>query len=361
MVQLARMLALKGISVHFAVEEDMSEQRLALGWTATSVSEVSFHRFTTVIEIKQILMKLRPDAIHITQGIRANGQVALVQNELMAMRAAHYAIMESVDLRGISQFIKPLLYAKNFWRLRNSLLGIMAIGRGTDSWIRRLAPKKIKVIPFAYFLEPIDTTFTPIRPQEFHFIFVGGLIKRKRVDLLIDALSKVNQAPFHLLIVGDGPERNNLTKQAELKLPGKVSFSGVLPMEATLRTIATADCLVLPSDHDGWGAVVSEAQIRGVQAICSSKCGASETIHSSLGGSVFEAGSIQSLTKSLENLLRHGRPNSDQRNELQKWAFCLTADYGANYLINQLFQSSSEGLPTELPWRAPAQRIVRGS
>jgi hypothetical protein len=39
-------------------------------------------------------------------------------------------------------------------------------------------------------------------------------------------------------------------------LPGRVSFRGLLPISNIPGHMAAADCLVLPSSHDGWGAVV---------------------------------------------------------------------------------------------------------
>ena len=41
------------------------------------------------------------------------------------------------------------------------------------------------------------------------------------------------------------------------------------------NTIYQADNLVLPSSHDGWGAVTTEALMVGTPVICSDTCGSS--------------------------------------------------------------------------------------
>ena len=66
-------------------------------------------------------------------------------------------------------------------------------------------------------------------------------------------------------------------------------------MSEVYQFINVADCLVLPSKHDGWGTVVSEALISGVPAICSDTCGVAEVVKLSNYGGVFKSGNIEDL------------------------------------------------------------------
>lgn len=62
-------------------------------------------------------------------------------------------------------------------------------------------------------------------------IHIGRLVKWKRVDLLIDAFKIVlqNNPDSELIIIGDGPEKNNLECQAErLNLSERVNFVGAV-------------------------------------------------------------------------------------------------------------------------------------
>jgi glycosyltransferase involved in cell wall biosynthesis len=69
----------------------------------------------------------------------------------------------------------------------------------------------------------------PLLPQnDQRVIHMGRLVKWKRVDLLMDAFSKVlpHFPGAELLIVGDGPEMRNLKKQAcDLKIDSRVIFT----------------------------------------------------------------------------------------------------------------------------------------
>ena len=60
---------------------------------------------------------------------------------------------------------------------------------------------------------------------------IGRLVKWKRVDLLIEAFRKVatDYPEAELVIVGDGPELDNLRQQAnDLQLADSIRFIGAV-------------------------------------------------------------------------------------------------------------------------------------
>ena len=350
MTELARQLAVAGAEVHYVAEKALSADRRAMGWVTDEIPEVNVHIVTTTGKVRDLIDRLPKHAVHITQGVRANGLVADAQKRIIVRGLRHYPIMEQVDLRGAAGRIKLLVYALRFWALSGCIDGLLAIGEGTPAWVARLSPKSLRVSPFAYFLKGKSPHPMVCDQGVFRFIFVGSLIELKRVDLLIDALSGLCDWPFDLEIVGAGPECTRLENRAGEMLPGRVAFAGVLPMEATIARIAAADCLVLPSDHDGWGAVISEAQINGTPAICSSACGAAGTVRASGFGAVFEAGDVEGLRRCLAGMMNKGRIDKVGREELSKWAQSLTAETGARYLLEIIRSARDAARPIIPPW-----------
>jgi len=111
---------------------------------------------------------------------------------------------------------------------------------------------------------------TPPRtePAVTRFAFVGRLLGLKAVDLLLEAFAiAAAQAPMQLVVIGDGEERERLTRQSRALFPqvpddgdgAPVRFTGWLPQEMCARELVDIDCLVMPSLHDCGGAVVLEA------------------------------------------------------------------------------------------------------
>jgi glycosyltransferase involved in cell wall biosynthesis len=102
-------------------------------------------------------------------------------------------------------------------------------------------------------------------------LFSGRLASEKRVTVLLDAVraAKDDGLKLDVAIVGDGPERQRLQRQAaELTIQDQVKFIGALPFDQSLRWYDWAHCLVLPSVHsEGWPKVVAEAMCHGLMCV----------------------------------------------------------------------------------------------
>ena len=146
---------------------------------------------------------------------------------------------------------------------------------------------KVVFLPFAYFLKEPDTKYLleqnprNNKNRPFRFIFVGQLIKLKRVDHLLKGLKDLKNKNIELWIVGNGPEKKRLEALANFLLPKKVRWLGVLSINKIPDVLSQVDCLVLPSRYDGWGAVVTESLMVGTPVICSNKCGSSIIVQAS--------------------------------------------------------------------------------
>ena len=333
MTALARELSLTGQEVHYVTETSLSDDRRDMGWNTGDLSELTIHYIDSAVKASELVDALPHHAIHITQGVRSNGLVAPAQRQIIAKNLRHYPILEQADLRGPLGWAKNLVYRYHFHNLATKVDGILAIGETTASWVRDHSPSTLNVHPFAYFLAGRRETSSTNSTANFRFIYVGNLISRKRVDLLLTALSRFSSQPFELQIVGDGPLRLELEEFSQRHLPGKVEFLGTKVMQEAINHIAAADCLVLPSDHDGWGAVVSEAYINGTPAICTSACGSAVAVKASGCGAVFRKGDADELEICLTRQLAAGNVSGELRESIATWANCLTATAGAKYLL----------------------------
>ena len=140
-------------------------------------------------------------------------------------------------------------------------------------------------------------------------LYVGSLSHRKNVQCLLKAVSllrKEEQDQMEIGLVGDGDERGALERLAD-GLATSVRFYGTQPMENIPEIMEQYDILVLPSLHDGWGAVVNEALTLGLYVICSDRCGAKYLLKNPVNGAVFMSNSASDLMYKLhECMLRMG-------------------------------------------------------
>lgn len=131
---------------------------------------------------------------------------------------------------------------------------------------------------------------------------IGGLIPIKGFDLLIQAVNMVMSAydmrNLHLVIVGEGPSRKDLTKLASsLGRSDAVQFAGALPHQELYLWYSAADCCCLASSREGWPNVILESLACGTPVVAADIWGVPEVITS---------GAVGLLTRRTEYAIAEG-------------------------------------------------------
>jgi len=117
----------------------------------------------------------------------------------------------------------------------------------------------------------------PPRPP-FRFVTVAGLNPRKNIAGLIEAFAQAFEAEeaVSLTIVGDGPRRAALEKQARrLGVASQVAFEGRQDRAGVRDALQAAHAFVLPSRHETFGVALAEAMATGLPVVAT-RCGGPE-------------------------------------------------------------------------------------
>jgi len=112
----------------------------------------------------------------------------------------------------------------------------------------------------------------------YNFIYVGRLSPEKNIKMLINTFCEVkkneNSKDWGLIIVGDGPQKEELLKLVNnLELENDVFFIGAKSWKEVVDFYTISDVFILPSISEPWGLVVNEAMICGLPVIVSKRCG----------------------------------------------------------------------------------------
>lgn len=145
------------------------------------------------------------------------------------------------------------------------------------SMLERLAEwgvrrQRLHVLPHAIEVDRFSTTRSPSE-RGTDLLFVGRLVRGKRVDLVLHALARVRvrRPGTTLAIVGDGPERESLERlAARLGLAEAVTFAG--HRSDVERWYADARVFVMASEREGLPLVLIEAMSSGCVPVTTS-CG----------------------------------------------------------------------------------------
>lgn len=125
-------------------------------------------------------------------------------------------------------------------------------------------------------IEPLELFEYKAKYKNEPFIIstVAKLIKRKNIDVILNALAKSNFSNFVFNIIGDGDEMENLKKLArELDIDEKVVFMGNIPHNEVLIKLTSSDLFILVSEGETFGMSYLEAAARANIVIASKNDG----------------------------------------------------------------------------------------
>jgi glycosyltransferase involved in cell wall biosynthesis len=142
--------------------------------------------------------------------------------------------------------------------------------------------------------------------QEKIIITTCRLVPWKGVEALLKILPKIIKqvGPTRLLVLGSGPELNNLQNLAsELKITDKVEFLGAIDHQQIVNYLAAADLFILNTHYEGLSHTLLEAMRAGVPIVSTNSGGNPEVITSGLDGWLVAYNDLEDLEKAAEEIL----------------------------------------------------------
>jgi glycosyltransferase involved in cell wall biosynthesis len=160
---------------------------------------------------------------------------------------------------------------------------------------RGIAARRITESPFCVDTMAIESLFENCRHRrselraalglddsDFVLVFSGKLIEKKDPLTLLEAvasLPSVGNRVLKLLVMGDGPLRQQCELKAKNLCPGRAIFLGFRGQSQLGCVYGAADALVLPSVRsETWGLVVNEALQFGLPCIVSDRVGCKDDL-----------------------------------------------------------------------------------
>jgi glycosyltransferase involved in cell wall biosynthesis len=142
-----------------------------------------------------------------------------------------------------------------------------------------------------------------------HLLCVASLIPRKGHEVLVEALARLRHLSWRLTCVGSVDRDTETagrvrTMLAQYELADRVTLTGDLHQPQLDREYDAADVFVLPTFHEGYGMVVSEAIARGLPVI-SCPTGAIAELVTPDAGVLVPPGDVAQLANALAGVIDH--------------------------------------------------------
>lgn len=186
----------------------------------------------------------------------------------------------------------------------NESSGVISVGERLKYRLKQHFGADSVVIPNVVDIHSIKfNNAQRVANKKITFVSTGSLLPIKGHDLLLEAFARIPKNKANLIIIGKGPERNNLENQIKrLGLQSCVKLVGFKNRNDISDIYSKADCFVLASRRETFGVVYIEAMLAGLPVIAT-RCGGPEDFVNEDNGLLVEADNIAGLSKTLENMI----------------------------------------------------------
>lgn len=153
--------------------------------------------------------------------------------------------------------------------------------------------------------KPLDAFKKVLAPNgERILLHASNFRKVKRVQDVVKIFREVQkEIPSKLLLVGDGPERQNIEELGRcLEISDKMTFVG--KQEQMEDIFAVADLFLLPSDYESFGLAALEAMASKVPVVSSNAGGLGEVNIQGVTGFMADVGDVETMSRKAIEILR---------------------------------------------------------
>lgn len=249
--------------------------------------------------VRRAVRTHRPDVLHVhwmlPQGLAALVAAPRLPRVVTAHGGDIYTLRDRFSVR-----VKRLVLrrADAVTAMNADMMGLL-VGLGVD-------PAAVQVLPMGADVDTVRSAGAGVDRVPGRIVFVGRLVEKKGVAVLLDALRRLPPGGWSLEVVGDGPLRAELTERAA-GLP--VTFRGALPRTEVAVAYGRSEIVVVPSvsaasgDQDGLPVALLEAMSAGCAVIGSRIAGIDAAVEDGETGLLVPPGDDTRLAGAIGELL----------------------------------------------------------
>ena len=283
-----------------------------------------------VAELQREVDVFQPDVIHVhlfealmvVSHLRHTAHLVVHFHDNMP-QFENFSWRTLLSKRSITNNFEKRLILKSFKQHKVSFIGISSVNIG---YIRKVLPQYKSQIHLLH--NAIDASrFIAIKQHRNSrptLITIGTLNTNKNHCLAIEVLKHIidEGLPVHLIIVGDGPERNELHYLVKnLGLDQQVQFTG--SVDNPEYFLEQADLYIHTTKSEAFGLTILEAMAAGLPVVCTDGGGNRDLIRNGENGFILDTEKPEELADKIEYLLK----NAEQRIRMGSNAQRFAQDY----------------------------------
>ena len=337
--------------VTLIVEQSIKENRKVQGWNIPVMNKIKIIIAPEIIQINELLDN---NSIHIFSGINAFPLTTKVFKLAVKKKLRIGVMLEPFQWIGFKGKLRWIKYLILRLRYKLKINFILTTGNKGYNQYKLVGFCENDIFEWGYFIDPLISPISLSKKENRNIkpsvLFVGRIDKNKNIDLLTKLIIKHYKLIEKFTIIGDGPHNEHL--QSIIKDLKYIDYKGVLTNSEVQKLMHEYDILILPSQYDGWGAVVNEALIAGTPVIASENCGAADLLDGQIRGEKFYFSGKNNLESVLTKWLLYGKVPLKNRKIIQDWSTKnISGESASNYFIQIVdFNNDNSVIRPVAPW-----------
>lgn len=288
--------------------------------------------FPNYFKIKEELEKFNPDLIHVATPFNLGMMGMYCAKKLNIPIVGSY----HTDFDQYLQFYDLTLLSSLLWKymswFHRPLEKILVPSPETMHQLTEYGFKNLELWPrgvdcelFHPFYDKLAVRMRYSIRKEYILSYAGRLAPEKSAGALLEIAR--NMPPqiaekVHWLIVGDGPMKEQLEKEA----PANMTFTGYLKGPQLAEVYSASDLFIFPSATETFGNVVLESLASGTPVVGANAGGVKSIIGDGVTGRLCEPQNIQQFTEAITTLLASDSKRNQMGYEGRNYA--LTQKWG---------------------------------
>jgi len=180
---------------------------------------------------------------------------------------------------------------------------------------------------------PALTAPRPLRERPCCVSYVGRLEPYKNVDVLLRAAARLTGSfpALSLVLIGRGSDRPRLEARAvQLGLGARTHFAGFVSDDERDELLARSRVCVCPSEKEGWGLTVIEANALATPVVASDAPGLRDSVRSGETGFLVPTGNVELFADRIGALLRADAAAEQMASAALAWSLRFDWDLAAD-------------------------------
>lgn len=233
---------------------------------------------------------------------------------------------------------------------------------GVESFID-VVPNGVDLRPFRQVPQPIDRAEYGFSKKDVVLIYIGRLGPEKNLPFLLRSFAGAAQAfeNIALLLVGDGPERDNLEDQVRhMNIASRVRFTGMVPYDNVPRYLAMADAFVTASVTEVHPFSVIEAMAAGLPVLGIQSPGVGDTVEDGVTGFLIQGEDLAAFTAKMARMVSEHEYRHSMGERARDEASSYSIERTTQMMVDRYQKVVDNSIGRKIGFRSRLTQLIKG-